>query len=281
VSFALVQSVTGSGTTIALNGVVAGHALTMKDSYFRATSTGVAETVPTDTNGTWAIARADAPALAGVDVGCGQFYLQNALAGTHTVTPQANSGHNTTLTEWSGNLTAGMFNDGNGTNGAGAATSQATGATTISSSIGDLVEIAIAHGDTGAGSANIGLTDPVSGYTTLQVKQDSTTGIAMMHARQILASAGTQSATFNWTYSASTNLWQVSIVTYKAAAAISPQFENDSWDREPLRSRQPGVSTLAFMQDDEIIPTTLPTVLQESEWFVLEPQTNPSVISVW
>ena len=55
----LVQSVTGNGATLVLNGVAAGNALFLIDSYFRSASSGVGEAVPTDSNGTFLAASAE------------------------------------------------------------------------------------------------------------------------------------------------------------------------------------------------------------------------------
>lgn len=257
-SAALVQSVTGNGATLVLNSVVAGNALTMKDSYVRNVSTGVGEAVPTDTNGTWATGRADVPTFANpFDLGVGQFYLQNAASGTHTVTPQANSAHRTTLSEFSGLLTSGMLNDSNGGGSTGTGLSQSTGATSISSNAGDLVEIALGHGDTSTGFNPIGLTDPVSGFTTLQVKQDSTTDLAMMHAYQVLSAGGTQSATFNWTFSAASNFWEASIVTYKAAGGAPAGTSRGTRAIPP--TQDPGAAPSAWLKSAQQPPAPPPS----------------------
>src|SRR5258708_16177847 len=101
------QAATGNGATVALNRVVGHNWIGMWESYFRATSTGVGEATPTDSNGTFSVARADAPSvIASQDAGVGIFYQENVASGTHTVTTQANSAHNTTLAEFSGIATS-------------------------------------------------------------------------------------------------------------------------------------------------------------------------------
>lgn len=217
----LVQSVTGAGATLVLNGVAAGNALFLIDSYFRNVSTGVSEPAPTDSNGTFLIARADAPSISGHDIGVGIFSQANAAAGTHTVTPQANDTHLTTLIEWSGALTSGLFDASVAAqNGSGTATSQATGTTGVTAQPDELSLIAFCMG-AGTGSTNVGLTDPVTNYNTLQIGQNDASSVAMMHAYRVLSSAGAQSATFNWTVSDAAQWWQAAIATFKLAPSGS------------------------------------------------------------
>lgn len=214
VSITKVQSVTGSGATLVLNNVVAGNLLTLVDSYFRNPSTGAAEALPTDSNGTFEIGRSDIPqALLGADCGVGIFFEKSAAAGTHTVTPQANGSHLTTLTEWSG-ITATPLDVSTSGKNSGTGTSQATGTTSATAQANELSIIAFGM-SAGTGSTNVGLTDPVAGYTTLQVGQNDASSVAMLHAFQILSAVGTQSATFNWTLSDSTQWWQAAIATFK------------------------------------------------------------------
>ena len=220
-AIAFVQSVTGTGATLVLNGVAAGNFLVMWDTYFRGTSTGLGEAIPTDSNGTFLKARGDAPSiLSSTDTGVGIFYEENAASGTHTVTPEANSAHVTTLAEFSG-LVASSSIDATVTSGTGSGTglSQATGTTPATAQAVELSIIAFGMGTTGVGSSNVALTDPVTSYTTLQVVQDDSTSIATQHAYQILSATGTQSAAFNWTHSESGQFWEAAIATFKGVAA--------------------------------------------------------------
>lgn len=214
----LVQSITGGGATLVLNSVVAGNALFLIDSYYRNASTGVGEAVPTDTNGTFLAASADVPSISlGQDVGVGIFYEANAAAGTHTVTPQANTTHNTALVEFSGMLTVGLPDVATSGKSSGTATSQATGTTGSTAQASELSIIAFAMA-AGTGSANVGLTDPVANYITLQINQNDASSVATEHSYQILSSIGTQSATFNWTVSDAAQWWHAAIATFKATA---------------------------------------------------------------
>ena len=216
----LVQSVTGTGATLVLNNVVAGNTLICTDSYFRTPSNGIAASTPTDSNGTLSIASADVPATftggAVDDIGVGIWVEGNAAAGTHTVTPQALSSHFGTLAEYSG-LTASPFDVAKSavTNN-GSQTSQVTGTTAATAQAQELVVIGLCLA-AASGVTNVGLTDPVSGFTTLQVQLNDSTGLAGMHAFKIISATGTQSATFNWTDSEANQGSHGAIATFKDA----------------------------------------------------------------
>lgn len=217
-----VQSVTGAGPTLVLNGVVAGNCLTYQGTYFRGTSTGLAEAAPTDTNGTFVVGRADTPqVLSSQDCGASGFYQKNCAAGTHTVTPEANGGLNGTLTEWSGVDTVSPLIAGNSGKNTGTGTSQATGASASASS-GDLALIQHGMAATITGNANVGYTDPVANYTTLQKVLDDASNVATFHLFRVLSAGGTENATFNWTYSQLEQFWQASIFVLKAASTSAP-----------------------------------------------------------
>lgn len=221
-SIVRVQTVTGAGATVVINSVVAGNLLTYENSYFRNPSTGLGENNPADSQGqTWSAGRADAPAISGgFDMGTSHFYIQNALAGTHTCTPEVNSSHFVTITEWSGMLTSGVLDASVAAqNGSGAGTSQATGTTSTTAQADEIVMIAFAMGATGTGATDVTFTDPVANFTTLQINKNDATSTALMHCSRIISAIGTQTATFNWTTSDPTQWWQASIVTYKGVSA--------------------------------------------------------------
>ena len=199
-SITKIQSVTGSGATLALNGVASGNLLVYVSSYHRSSSTGVKETAPTDSNGTFSAASNDLPLVAsGLDIGASIFFEANTAAGTHTVTPQANTIHNCTLTEYSGMLTAGTLDQNKSAqDGAASHLSQVTGTTGATSQAEELSVIALALLQS-AGGNPVGLTDPVSTYTTLQIGQNTASNIGTEHSFEILSSVGAQSATFDWT----------------------------------------------------------------------------------
>lgn len=199
-SIAKVQSVTGNGATLVLNGVVAGNALIYASAYYRITSTGVAEATPTDSNGTFIASSSDSPAVnASQDIGASIFHEENAAAGTHTVTPQANTIHNCSVTEFSGLLTSGILDAANhDTNIAGSQTSQGTGTTQTTVQADELEIIALAILQSMGGNP-IGLTDPVAGTTTLKIDQNTVTDLGDQQSFKVLYSIGAKSETFNWT----------------------------------------------------------------------------------
>jgi hypothetical protein len=221
-----VQQVTGSGATLVLTGVAAGNLLTLQDSYFRTTSTGVGETVPTDSQGTWSAASNDAPATsAGTDdTGCGVFYQANVAAGTHTVTPQANPFKNATLCEWSGLVTSNVLDVAvSAKTSQGSQTSQTTGTSAATLQADELVLISLGSG-AAVGVVDVGFTDPVTGFTTLQKKSDTAASVGTFHAYKVVSATGTQQATFNWTDAEANQGSHAAVVTFKALQTRIPMI---------------------------------------------------------
>lgn len=224
----LVQQITGSGATLTLTGVAAGNALILLDSYFRHPGTGVGETAPTDTQGTWSVAAAGIPGLDGDESGSGIFYQLNVAAGTHTVTPQANTSHNTTLIEWSGMPTSGAFDVGNNAaTNASSFTSQVTGTTSSTAQADEVVFIVLGLA-AAAGVTDVGFTDPVSGFTTVQKVSNDASDIATFHAYKVVSAIGTQSATFNWTDAENPQSAGANIAAFKITASASPAAYEDA-----------------------------------------------------
>lgn len=220
-----VQAATGNGASLTLS-IASGNCLTAQDTYFRTTSTGLAEALPTDTNGTFEVGRADTPQVTlGDDIGASGFFEKNCAAGTHTVTFETNTGHNASLTEFSGVDTGSPLVIGNSGKNSGLGTSQATGAS-ASASLGDLALIQFGMAASVTGAADVGFTDPVANYTTLFKVTNDTTDEATLHAFRVLDASGAESAAFNWTTSAADQFWQASIFVLKtvsaAADSISP-----------------------------------------------------------
>src|SRR5258708_13807085 len=99
-AIAKIQSVTGNGATVALNGVVANNPLTFKESCFDGAS-GAPIATPTDSNGTFTVASADAGANSpGLGFAITGIWVEaGAASGTHTVTPSARGRYNGTHPE--------------------------------------------------------------------------------------------------------------------------------------------------------------------------------------
>lgn len=218
------QSVTGNGATLTLNGVTANALLTMQDSIYRTTRTGVAEPVPTDTAGTWSASVNPAPAAfigTSHEVGVGVFYQKNVASGTHTITPEANTIHHTTFSEWaSADTTAPSDQSTSASTSNSSHTSRTTGTTGTLAQADELV--LICHGMAAEfGSANVAYTDPVSGFTTLQKVIDDSSDLAMFHAWETVAATTAVSATFNWTASEANMTSFACIATFKAAGGAA------------------------------------------------------------
>jgi len=215
----LVQSVTGGGATLVLNGVVAGNTLLLIDSYFRIGSTGVGESLPTDSNGTFVASSADAPFLfnGASDIGVGIFHQQNVASGTHTVTPQANTSHNTTLAEFSGLAVSGLFDLAKSAGSTVANhTSQVTGTTATTTQAAELVAIALCVG-AATGANPMSIVDPVSGFNRLQLVDNDATSVGTHHSFKVIAATGTQSANESWTATESVITSMGCIATFKGA----------------------------------------------------------------
>jgi len=218
---ALAQSVTGTGN-LTLNGVVSGNTLIAEQSSFRNTATTTAIAVPTDTNGTFVGSIAGTGALcigsAGVSI-VGVFYAVNAASGTHTLTFEANTSNNKTLSEFSGMATASVLDVSTSSKTDNSdITSQVTGTTGTTAQADELIIIGLALATT-VGSSDVTFTNPVSGFTSLNVVPNDLTDIGTFHAYKIVAATGTQAATFNWVAHEANMGAHAAIAAFKAAAA--------------------------------------------------------------
>ena len=227
-AIAKVQGVNGSGTTLTLNGCSAGNFLSLQSSWFN-TSSSHTEATPTDSAGTYSVGLAPAGVLFSINntTGTGCFYMENISAGTHVTTPEAVSSRNRTMTEWSGVATASSKDVTASHNTADTNhQSENTGTTSATAQADELSLICLSLAAS-TGSANVGFTDPVSNYTTLQKVSNDLSDIATFHAYRVLSATGTQSATFNWTDTDPDQSSQGQIVTFKAAAggaAAQPNY---------------------------------------------------------
>lgn len=217
-----VQSTTSATTSITLNGVAAGNTLVLLVGWYRDTGTDAVFPTPTDSNGTVAVATSPAPAddsLNAHDMGAAIFYVTNANAGTHTFTLNAVNNH-ATLVEFSNMAVASFDVAANArTQGSSSATSQVTGTTASTAQASELVVIACSLAATSGGTSDVGWTDPVSGFTTLQKTINISTDLPVLHAWKEVSATGTQAATFTWTTGNATGFMQAAIATFKATVA--------------------------------------------------------------
>lgn len=217
-----VQSTTSATTSIALNGVAAGNTLVLMVGWYRDTGTDAVFPTPTDSNGTVAVATSPAPAddsLNAHDGGAAIFYVTNANAGTHTFTLNSANLH-ATLVEFS-SMTASSFDVAANarTQGSSSAISQVTGTTGVTAQANEIVVIACSLVATSGGTSDVGWTDPVPGYTTLQKTINISTDLPVLHAWKEINAVGTQAETFNWTTGNATGYMQAAIATFAEAAA--------------------------------------------------------------
>ena len=216
-----VQTVTGTGN-LTLNGVAAGNLLVAMQSSYRGSTTTTAIAVPTDTGGTFVggISGVGAVFAATNDTAIqGIFYEVNASSGTHTVTFELNCGNNKTLSEFSGMATASVLDVSQpALTSHSDITSQVTGTTGTTAQADELIIIALALAAPG-GANPVGFTNPVSGFTTLNVVQNDLSDIATFHAYKIVSATGTQTATFNWTSHESNMGAHAAIAAFKGTAA--------------------------------------------------------------
>ena len=215
-----VQTVTGTGN-LTLNGVAAGNLLVAMQSGYRSNTT-TAIAVPTDTGGTFVGGIAGVGALwfsSTFAVLVGLFYEVNAASGTHTVTFEANALDNKTLSEFSGMATASVLDVSQAALTSNSdITSQVTGTTGTTAQADELIIIALAAAAP-SGANPMGLTNPVSGFTTLQIWDNSLSGLPTFHAYKIVSATGTQSATFNWTAHETNMGAHAAIAAFKGTAA--------------------------------------------------------------
>jgi hypothetical protein len=223
-AISIVQSTTGNGATIALNGVTAGNTLIFLETLFRGSSgTSAAIAVPTDTQGTWSTAIA--PTLVGIDAsinwcGVGIFYQENVAAGTHTLTPASATGNGSkwmSLLEVSGLTTSSVDKTNSGSTANTSHTSRTTQSTGVLTQADEISFIAHAMGAS-IGVSDCGYTDPVTGYTTVKKVVNSLSDIATFHAYKIVSATTALNETFNWTASETNMGSQAAIATFMAAA---------------------------------------------------------------
>ena len=218
-----VQSVTGTGAVISLT-PQAGNWLTLLSSCFNSVSS-TAETTPVASVGasTKAVLIQDklSAALSSQGVLGSIFYIENTAATAHSVTPQnfgAGNQHRT-LVEFNGLVTSSSLDvkaSANTTNSNH--TSQGTSTTATTGQADELVLILCTLAGS-PGAADVGWTDPVSGFTTLQKAVNDSSDIAGLHSFKVIAATGTQSATHNWTDTSTSQTSIALIGTYKAAAS--------------------------------------------------------------
>ena len=210
----------------ALTAVAAGDTLILPIVYVNSNS-GQAATTPTITDnlgGTWLTAVAPTQQHTyGVQwIGTAVFYLPNAASGNHTATITcANNFWIADLAEFSGLPTTASVDQttfgGSANAGATTGSSGNTGNTTVASEL----LIAGFGGTFAPGSGAAGITNPVTGFTSLGAYQTTSTGnIGAEFCYQIVSTMGVYSAQWAWT-DTTNKAWQGVLATFKGFAATS------------------------------------------------------------
>lgn len=221
-AIALVQSTTGASSQIVLTGVTAGNMLALWHTYFINTLTSTAPNKPIDSNGTFSTASADIPASYGGsdNVGIALFYESAAAAGTHNVTTQALNGKQVTLAEFSGLSSVPFDVATSAVTNNSTQTIQSTGTTAALAGLSNLIIIGLGLAAQ-AGSSNVGFTDPVSTYTTLQKVSNDATSVAAFHAYKVIAVSTSQFTSFKWTDNEITQGSHGAIASFQAASTVA------------------------------------------------------------
>jgi hypothetical protein len=125
------------------------------------------------------------------------FYNQNASSGSNSLQLDfaSTSRMRSIILEVSGNATSGSL-DKTSTNTSTSATTLST--TTAATTWATEISIAANAASFVAGNANVGMTDPPTGYTSIEINQDTNTYAACEAAYLIVSSTGTQTASWTW-----------------------------------------------------------------------------------
>lgn len=191
------SGVTTQTTTLA--GVTAGNLLIQCVAWDMNAASG-APTIDATSTG-WILAAQGGPIVAvgnsGWITGASIYCLPNAGAGSNSLKlNMANSTRlNSLMFEVSGAATSGVVDKTNTNTATGVTTNTVTTAATTWATE---IVVAVNAVDFVLGNANIGMTDPPTGYTSLAVGQDTNTYAGFEMAYKIISSTGTQSASWTW-----------------------------------------------------------------------------------
>lgn len=204
---AVVQSNFSASGTPSLAGVTAGNCLILINDYYRSGNNSTANiATPTDSGGTLVATRADT-ATPVVDqtantFGVGIWYEKNCAAGTHNVSVSPGTGtssNNAYLIEVSGLDTTAPLDVTAINSGGGSTTQSRTSGTTAAIAQTNSIAFAAVGMVSTVGQANIAITNPPTGYTTIYVENNSLVDVGAEFAYKNGLSAGTQSVTWSWT----------------------------------------------------------------------------------
>jgi hypothetical protein len=214
----IVQSVSGTtngSASIApsLTGVTAGNSLILLVS-----GSDITDTLPTDSQ-TWAKPTGAYDTFTGLlQAAVGVYWLQSANSGSHTVTwTGANSGKtNWSLIEYTPLTAVDVVGTGAHTNG----TPTSLGASVTTTFATDAVfGVFCLSGYNGM--ANNAITDPPAGWTSIYAQQDTATNRGAEFCYKETSSAGSESATWNFTADSLSGDANSILVSFRRASGIS------------------------------------------------------------
>lgn len=198
-----------SSVAPSLTGVTAGNTL-----LFLMSGSGAPDVTPTDSAGqTWAKIFYFANGTAKI----GAYWLQSANAGTHTVTWNAGSAADIayTLVE----IPACSAVDVTSTLGSASSTVTTISTPSITTTNATDALLAVLCCDAGNGTNPENITDPVSGFTTLFVQQNSISFVGASHIYKEVTSTGAQSATWTFNADVAASLYAAAMLSLKQGAA--------------------------------------------------------------
>lgn len=217
---------TATGGTTALSitraSVVSLNTLALQVTWFQTIATPPA--LPADSQGATVIT-ALVPTPAGPNTGVymftGSWVIPLAGAGTHTITATLGSSTarwHASILELNGLAPSSQIDVNSAVNNATTAQTNAPGATTPTT----INEIALACicTDSSTGVANIAITDPPTGFTSILVNNNTATDLGAEHSYRIKTTNASENPTWTWT-DASTVLSQAQII-YLLANAPAP-----------------------------------------------------------
>lgn len=219
---ALVQStsaaIAGGAATVTLNGVSASNTLVL--------ILGV-DAGPSTPNTPAGFTPSNVPAAfssSGSAVSAAILHNQAPSSGTNAVSVTYTAGGTglAFLLEWSG-MTASALDvapaASNVTNG-GTAGSNSIASGTLAQA-NEVIFALLMSNDTGSGTANVGISDPPSGFTSLFAQQDSTSFGPMQISYNVVSS--TAGATASWTWTDTVTIFsQATLASFKLTAAAAP-----------------------------------------------------------
>lgn len=209
----------GSSVAPSLTGTTAGNLATITVYYTSDTQA----TAPAAPSG-WSVAIAPTPVTPGVSgaqwhTGAAIYYKENIAGGTlsATVASTGTCAIDAVMEEW-GYTGTGLLDKTTSGSSTPTVTSGNTGTSAVTSQANELVIVCMAGPQVNV-SANHNITNPPTGYTSLDVSNNSNTDASGEAAYLEVTSTGTQTAAWTWTTGGE---FMGVLATFKGAAGAAP-----------------------------------------------------------